>query len=360
MTNTRVVAYLGLALALAGCNTIGPGSVPRDRSDYSDAISESWKRQTLLNIVKLRYLDPPIFVDVGQIVAGYQLQVGGTVGGQISSQRALQGNSLNLGGAATFIDRPTITYTPLTGNKFIKGLMTPLQPESVFFTIQSGWPADGVLFATVAEINGLKNQGASITGVTPADPGFLRVLALMRKIQLSGAVAMRIKLDAQKQQSTILTFRSKDIPPETLADIHELRQLLRLDPDASEFSLAFGSSATNDKEVAVLTRSLMHQMATMASQVDVPDEDVNQGRATPGWEAVTHAHDTNAVRLIEIHSSKSKPAEAFVTVSYRNHWFWIDDRDLKSKRVFSFMMMLFTLADTGEKEPLPLITIPAQ
>ena len=75
---------------------------------------------------------------------------------------------------------------------------------------------------------------------------------------------------------------------------------------------------------------------------------------------MTHAHDTNAVRLVEIHSSKSKPAEAFVTVNYRNHWFWIDDRDLKSKRVFSFMMMLFTLADTGEKEPLPLITIPAQ
>jgi len=353
-------AILSLLLVLTGCQSIGPGSVPRDRSDYSDAISESWKRQTLLNIVKLRYLDPPIFVDVGQIVSGYQLQVGGTVGGQLSSQRALQGNSLNLGGAATFIDRPTITYTPLTGNKFIKGLMTPLQPESVFFTIQSGWPADGVLFATVAEINGLKNQGASITGVTPADPGFLRVLALMRKIQLSGAVAMRIKQDAHEQQSTILTFRSKDIAPETLADIRELRKLLKLDPDASEFSLVFGSSSTNDKEVAVLTRSLMHQMGMMASQVDVPDEDVSQGRATPGWETVTHAHDTNAVRLIEIYSSKTKPAEAFVTVNYRNHWFWIEDRDLKSKRVFSFMMMLFTLADTGEKEPLPLITIPAQ
>jgi hypothetical protein len=355
---TLIIRAVCLTLALTGCKSVGPGSVPRDRSDYSDAISESWKRQTLLNIVKLRYLDPPIFVDVGQIVSGYQLQVGGTIGGQISSQRALQGNSLNLGGAATFIDRPTITYTPLTGNKFIKGLMTPLQPESVFFTIQSGWPADGVLFATVAEINGLKNQATSIYGVTAPDPKFMRVLALLRKIQLSGAVAMRVKQDAQKQQSTLLTFRSKDIPPEMLADIRELRGLLRLDPDASEFSLVFGSSATNDKEVAVLTRSLMQQMATMASQVDAPAQDVSQGRATPGWESV--AHETNAVRLIQIRSSKSKPTEPFVTVNYRNHWFWIDDRDLKSKRVFSFMMMLFTLADTGEKEPLPLITIPAQ
>lgn len=353
-----IYALLSLVLVLTGCKAIGPGSVPRDRSDYSDAISESWKRQTLLNIVKLRYLDPPVFVDVGQIVAGYQLQVGGTVGGQISSQRAIQGNSLNLGGAATFIDRPTITYTPLTGNKFIKGLMTPLQPESVFFTIQSGWPADGVLFATVAEINGLKNQATDINGVTPPDPAFMRVLALMRKIQLSGAVAMRVKQDAQKQQFSLLTFRSKDISPETLEDIRELRKLLRLNPDAGEFSLVFGSSSTNDKEVAVLTRSLMHQMATMAAQVEVPPEDVGQGRATPGWESL--ARETNAVRLIKIQSSKSKPADAFAMVNYRNRWFYIDDRDLKSKRVFSFMMMLFTLAETGEKEPLPLITIPAQ
>jgi hypothetical protein len=352
------IAAFGLGLALSGCKSIGPGSVPRDRSDYSDSISESWKRQTLLNIVKLRYLDPPIFVEVGQIVAGYQLQMGATVGGQISSDHAIQGNSLNLGGAATFIDRPTVTYVPLTGNKFIKGLITPLPPASVFFTIQSGWPADSVMFATVAEINGLKNQATSISGTTAADPAFMRVLALMRKIQVSGAVALRVRPTTNQQEATVLAFRSKDIPPETLADIRELRQLLRLDPDAAEFSLVFGSSSTNDKEVAVLTRSLMQQLGIMASQVDVPEQDVKEGRAPLGWESI--AHDTNAVRLIQIRCSHGKPADSFVTVHYRGQWFWVDDRDLKSKRIFSFMMMLFTLAETGEKEPLPLITIPAQ
>ena len=362
LTKWQVAAVLtgcaALVLGFCGCSSIGPGSVPRDRSDYSSSIGESWKRQTLLNIVKLRYVDPPIFVDVGQIVAGYQLQLGANVGGQISSADAIQRNSLTLGGAGVYIDRPTITYVPLTGNKFIRGLMTPLSPESVFFTIQSGWPADGVLFAAVASINGLKNQETSIVGVNPPDPDFMRVLQLMRKIQLSEAVAMRINQDAQKQQTTILTFRSKNVSPETLDDIHELRRLLRLDPDAEELKLVFGGTSISDKEVAVITRSMMQQMATMATQVEVPPEDVKQGRATPGWEAV--AGNTNAVRLIRIQCSNTKPANAFVSVDYRSHWFWIDDRDLKSKRVFSFMMMLFTLADTGEKEPLPLITIPAQ
>jgi hypothetical protein len=349
---------LGLALVLTGCKSIGPGTVARDRSDYSTSILESWKRQTLLNIVRLRYLDPPIFVDVGQIVAGYSLETAFNAGGQISSENAIQGNSAIFGGSAKYTDRPTITYTPLTGNKFVKGLMTPLSPESVFFTIQSGWPADGVLFTSLASINGLKNQGTSIRGIMPPDADFLRVLALLRNIQLSGAVGMRIEQDAAKKQTTLLTFRSDDISPETVEESRELRRLLKLDPNAEEFELVFGATPRNDKEVAVLTRSILQQMGTMASQADVPAEDVSRGRAVPGWESITNA--PNAIRLIQIHSSRTKPADAFVAVNYREHWFWIDDCDLKSKRVFSFMMMLFTLADTGEKEPLPLITIPAQ
>jgi hypothetical protein len=348
----------GLTLAFMGCHSIGPGSVPRDRSDYSDSLSESWKRQTLLNIVKLRYLDPPIFVDVGQIVAGYQLQIGASVAGNISSERALQGNSVTLGGSGVYVDRPTITYVPLTGNKFIKGLMTPLPPESVFFMIQSGWPADGVLFAALASLNGLKNQSSSIQGVSPPDPDFMKALALIRKIQLSGAVALRIKQDAQKQQTSVLAFRSKDIPPELLDDSHELRRLLGMDPDAEEFRLVFGATPANDKEIAVITRSMMQQMATMASQVDVPLADVKEGRAAPGWESMPS--NSHALRLIQVKSCGMKPSDAFVSIHYRNHWFYIDDHDLKSKRVFSFMMMLFTLADTGERENLPLITIPAQ
>jgi hypothetical protein len=76
----RRFAAAVLTSLVAACTGIGPGTVPHDRIDYASAIGNSWKEQTLLNIVKLRYADMPIFLEVAQVIAGYQLQsaIGGS------------------------------------------------------------------------------------------------------------------------------------------------------------------------------------------------------------------------------------------------------------------------------------------
>ena len=62
--------------------------------------------------------------------------------------------------------------------------------------------------------------------------------------------------------------------------------------------------------------------------------------------------------LIRIQSSSEKPRDAFVSIPYRDFYFWIDDRDLGSKKIFSFLMFVFTLVETGEKGTAPVVTIP--
>jgi len=346
------IAAAALCGAFTGCVSVGPGTVPRDRLDYSESITESWKRQNLLNIVKLRYLDPPVFVDVGQIVSGYTLETGMTVGGQVSSAQAVQGNSASIGGSGRFTDRPTITYVPMTGNKFMGGLIMPIPPDAMFYAIQSGWAADVILNLGVGTINGLKN--ASRDRDQEADPRFLRVAELLRQIQISGSVGLRLRKGPGSETSTIVVLRAPNTSQDTLAYIRELRSLLGLSQEATEFTLVYGDIASNDREIAVHTRSLLHVMSSLGQRVEVPAAHLSEGRATFGLSTA----DPGAAGTFRIHSSAEEPKDAYVSVRYRGTWFWIDDRDLRSKGGFAIIMLLFTLTDQGTDRALPLLTIP--
>jgi hypothetical protein len=57
---------------------------------------------------------------------------------------------------------------------------------------------------------------------------------------------------------------------------------------------------------------------------------------------------------IKVSSGPDKPENAFTTVKYEDHWFWINKGDFQSKRTFAFLMILFSLTETGGKEGLPL------
>lgn len=99
-------------------------------------------------------------------------------------------------------------------------------------------------------------------------------------------------------------------------------------------------------------------MTEVGSQIDLSDEDITEGRATAGFTETLEGHRN--IRFMQIYSSPQKEDNAFLLIRYRNKWFWIDDRDLNTKRNFASLMYLFSLAETGAKQPLPLITIPAQ
>jgi hypothetical protein len=324
-------------------------------------VAESWKRQTLLNIVKLRYLDSPVFLDVAQIVSGYQLQTTVSAGGTASidpSSVPTIGSFANFGAQGSFTDRPTITYVPLTGDQYIRGIVTPLRPEQVFSAILAGWPTEAILFTTVNTVNGLANQ--RFGGMTPrtADPRFLRVVRLMGRLQVSNALGFRFTDGKTPSTRTIMFFRRAELSDRERQDIDELRQLLNLHPDATEFELVFGPTPASDREIAVQTRSMVQILMEVGGQVSVPATHIAEGRATPG---LTDAGtDDEVLHYMRIHSSPDRAAQAFISVPYRDHWFWIDDRDLTTKRNFALLMLLFSLADTGEKKGVPLLTIPTQ
>jgi hypothetical protein len=355
---TQAVLLLAV-LAMAGCASIGPDSVARDRFDYIGAVAESWKSQMLLNLVKIRYGDAPVFLDVGQIVAGYSFQRGVSAFGTASMLSSPAPGAVigTVGGTAqgTYNDSPTITYAPLSGERFARSLMMPIPPSAILNVIQSGFPVDVVFQLTVQAVNGVDNRRAQRQHVRPADPEFYILLQVLRRIQDSGDIGVRVDR-GDKEERLSLVFRPNLTAAVENAGL-EITKILGLDPAAREFRVVYGVAAANDKEVALLTRSIREVLVDLSSRIDVPESHVTERRVGP-TPAADLGPEGPVPPLIRIASSADRPDDAFVAVPYRGYWFSINDRDMASKDLFSFIMFLFTFVETGTKEAAPILTIP--
>jgi hypothetical protein len=354
-----VALSLGL-LALSGCASIGPGAVTRDRFDYTAAVADSWKSQMLLNLVKIRYGDAPVFLDVGQIVAGYSFQRSlGAIAGKSFFHDGPAPNaaigSFGLSAGGTLNDSPTVTYSPMTGERFARSLMMPIPPSVILNLIQAGTPVDEVFRTSVQSINGIDNRRVGRLYVRRGNPEFYVILPNLERLQLSGDIGMRIQ-QVDKEAQLYMIFRPRIAAAEENA-LRNTAMILGLDPSAREFRVVYGTVSSNDREIALLTRSIYEILTDIASYITVPEAHVTERRVRPTLEG-DMGPDGPIPPLIRIASSTEQPVDAFVAVPYLGYWFYIDNQDLSSKQMFSSIMFLFTFVETGSKEAAPILTIP--
>jgi hypothetical protein len=353
----RIVILVAAAVTATGCQTIGPGSIPRDRLDYAGAIAGSWREQTLLNIVKLRYFDAPVFLEVSSVISSYTLQSEVNIEAQaypFSTSTGANNTNRRLGISGTYIDRPTISYTPVTGDKYIGKLLRPIPPQAIFAMIQAGHPADYILSLTARAINDVFNSSSAPARSRRQDPAFYRVIEAFRRIQMEGALGMRIEKHS-KGETTLIFFREK-VSPEVEKDIHFVKDMLGIKHEVKEIPLTFGLPQPKGGEIALLTRSMWEILAELSAGVEVPQQDAAEGRATAAPQPVDLPKGLPTAR---IYASSERPANAYIAARYRDQWFWVDDRDIASKRIFTFLMVFSSIAETGAVPQIPVITIPA-
>lgn len=345
------VPALVLMALLAGCQSIGPATVPRDRVRYADAVTASSREQMLLNLVRLRYLEPASFIDVSSVVASYTFGADGKL--SLDAQpRARVNDVVGFGLGVNVSESPTISYAPVTGERLANTLLRPIPPETVFGLIAAGGRADFLLKMTCQSINGLRNAGGG-GAPRPADAGFTELVQRLTRLADSGALGLRRMPAAEDTELPALTKLSFEAVDEALEpDRRRALQLLRLAPDRSEVDLVYGGRAHGDGEVAVLTRSLQAVLGELASGVEIPAEDIAQGRAT--------LRAATSVPPLRVHAQPESPNDAALAVRYRDRWFWIDDRDLESKRTFMFLLIFASVVESGTVPQAPLLTIPTR
>jgi hypothetical protein len=366
----RGVLLCCLPLLIVGCTSIGPATVRRDRLDYADAMADASKRETLLNIVKLRYGDTPSMVTVNQLVAGYTLEGRVNLASDFFRDTFDLADDVNIGVGGTFSDRPTITYAPIKGDDFarvmpIKGddfarvMMNPIPPSELFAMVAAGMPTDLTLGLGVHTLNGLRNWTADARGITRVDARFAEVLELLGALRADGVLGFRFDTETGPRTAYLLLEDREGHPLHPRA--RRLIELLGLDPGLRSFPIRFGFSEGRAGEIRIYTRSLIEILGNLAAQVEVLPDDIAAGRT---YATQPIPAELPAIPDLTVMSRPDRPWDAlvpaapFVAVQYRDHWYWIDDRDFDSKRVFTALMLLLNLVETGREQQLPVITIP--
>ena len=187
-----------LAVGAGGCNVAGPQAVRTGRVDYNIAVQQTNVEQMLLNLVRLKYRDTPYFMEVASISTSFDFRASASSSLSIPESAI---NTYGLGGAVSYNEKPTITYMPLQGDKFVKQVMSPIDTETMLLLCHSGWSIERIFRICLQSINGVKNM-PSASGPTPdyvpKYEEFRRVVKTMRRLQKIDGMSLGAEAGADK------------------------------------------------------------------------------------------------------------------------------------------------------------------
>ena len=350
LTSLSLMIVTALCLALSACSSYGPKSMRKDQLDYGHSIGENWKNQMLSNIVKLRFVDMPVFVDVGQIVAGYTLET--SVNGRLGFNDSLTGsNSQGVGASGTFTDRPTVTYTPKTGDAYLRSLLDPVEPRALLSLVQAGYNSELLFTWAVEAINGVHNYPASATNKQTPDPAFREFVELLRELQAGGAVGFELGDKLSANQDIIFTLKKEGIDESLLEKQARVGELIGLDASRDRYRVVYAPFRSDPDMLTIQTRSIIQMLSAMAGFVEVPAE--VRASALPGFDI-----SAAAFKPFRVLSGSDRPDESFASIRYGNYWYWIENNDIDSKRVFTLMLFITTVTNTATDKNAAVLTIP--
>ena len=352
---------LVIVATLAGCAARGPQTVPGDAFDYSAAISKSRGNQMLLNIVRARYMQVPNFLTVSSVIAGYTYQ--GNLGASAQTgvgrfEESFVSGSVNM----SYIERPTITYTPLQGENFSRRLMKNIPIEVLFALGQAGWPTDVLFRIAVERFGDTQNMSFSAAAVVAdADAQvnkltrYDHVVNIMKELGRAGAFEVILtEIDSEERQTVRF---AESLSPELMDAATELKSLLGLHPDRNEFYVTDRVVGRADNEILIQTRSMLAILSFLSLGVEVPDTDVDANRVMLTPEFLLKVIETRGPMRIRV--QEERPEDPFVAIQYRNQWFYIDATDHLSKRTFGTIQLLFELLAPSGGGATPLLSLPA-
>jgi hypothetical protein len=393
-----------LSLGLTGC--LGPKAVRYTRLRYNEVIRDTNDQQLLLNIVRLRYADSPVFIDLPSITSQFEVSGRGNYNGGYGNQFAGR-TSLGTGELA-MRDTPTLSYHPREGREIAKALLTPLSAD-LFSVVNAGADLEQLLLLTVNDINDVSNapKATTLAPRVPEDNSeFVRGIRLMASLRAREATELGFETNEEADGSSDPISAGSVQPRDLIAAAHdgyvfrgrgdrqvallkrekelmlrirpafvnspemqEVARIFRITPGLSKYKVKSELTAESGRElpramgddtIYLNMRSVLQIMTFLSKGVCIPDEHIAAGVVPMtidedgmlfDWTAVTAGH-------FVVHSQKHRPRDAEVAVHYRGYWYSIAGDDVNSRAILAILEILFSLQESDGRSVGPLLTLP--
>lgn len=349
----RLLAMALVATLCASCAQIGPGFVAEGRPAYNIAVARTNDQELLLNLVRLRYSDTPYFTHVERIAAqvefnrslGAEGTYTGTTSAAPSGVTEFLSRAFRLGPAAVALnEKPSIIYAPVEGEKFVRQMMTPMNPDLLFLLVKAGWGTDRTFVVGVQEIGSLRNVIGAYGGrgtVADGTEEFKEVAQLLHTLSEDSMIEVAKEAGAPSGVIDLRFIGDGAQSPQA----RRLRSLLGLSPDQDRYRLVGGGDVYDPKTIRLLTRSVLGAMGHLAQGIDVPAADLAAGkvRSTVRIDGTPFDWQSSLNGIFRVRVAAEMPKDASVVIPYRGHYFYIADNDVDTKSTFLLLTQLIAL-----------------
>ena len=402
--NAAHVAGLLACAVLTGC-VVGPGTLERDYPRYSQAIRDIEDEHLLLNLVRMRYLETPVFLQISSISTTYGINVSASAAAANTSG---SGSSTSGGVGGSYSETPTFTYSLPDSKEYFGAMVAPLSTAQLAPLAMSG--AGGFLRMGLERINRLENV-SSFSGwtnvVPPSYPEFDEALDLLEVLERDSLIDFTYNIvsrpasspfDELGEHSSISAAEEVGIefwkteegqwaarygkrtpylrftgasPAADDPRLLRLRELLNLDPQKYSFPIvdvdfsltemirirggqpaaAFDAEAKFG-EIVIANRSMLEILGIASRSVQVPEEHLQAGLAA--------VNENTLGERLTIHSSKDEPSNAAIAAQHKGVWYYVAADDLNSKMTFLRLNSLIEVTAGRPAGAQPLLTIPVK
>jgi len=342
---------------MTGCTVVGPNAIQTGRGAYNESITRTNNQQMLKIILGTRYGEPGGMIAVASITANVSVTASSGIEAGVGSSSKYNGNLVPFSAGVVYEENPTISYVPVVGAAYAHRVMSPMNLTGLAQLTGNLSDVRYVFTSLVASVNGIYNPDFLYDSVE-TDPRFVRFTALMTRLIEVNRLHWRQEGPSDANKISIVIDH---YAPNYAAEVDELLELLGLPlpKDYSQQLVIPVFLATDGSDVDGLrltTQSVWNLIEVMSAAVEVPEADQSAG--------VTASYPPLGLvgADLRIPHADERPDNAFVAVEHRGKWFYIEESDFASKRLFKLLSTLWsvTIAEaTANTATAPVLTIPA-